>query len=149
MAQQFQADRKSQLISALERSRAELGWGVSSVRQDLNISSHLRDSFLRQKTIWLSGAAITGWILSRLPARKKTVIKNSSGKSFGKNELKEVERTGIWLALLSILGSILKPAVTKFVSAKLTQYVEQHQHESPMPRKRSGINHSTASSPIP
>lgn len=133
MAQQSQADRKSQLIADLERSRTELGRSLSGVRQDLDVGSHLKHAFARQKTAWLAGAVIAGWILSRIPARKKSAPK-SSVKTSPRTELKETERAGIWLALLSLLGTLIKPAVTAFVSRKIAQYVENNQDDSSPPR---------------
>ena len=134
MAQQSQADRKSQLIADLERSRAVLGSSLGGVRQDLDVGSHLKHAFARQKTVWLTGAVITGWIISRIPARKKTASSKSSGKMSVGKEIKEAERTGIWLVLLSFLGTLIKPAVTAFVSRKITQYVEKNQDDSSLPR---------------
>ena len=113
------ADRKAELASELEWSRAELARGLGEIRSDLNLVAHVKQSVINQKTAWFTGAAITGWILSRLPARRKSASKALPAKS-GKSE---TGRAGLWLALIHFLFNIFKPALTKMASQKVTRMV--------------------------
>lgn len=138
MAEQPQRDedRKSRLIAELERSRTGLAHGLHGVRGSLDVGAHLRRSVLRQKTLWFSGAAMTGWLLTRLPRlpfRKKKESKADGGA--GMHLLarwlpkpKESARGGWLLATLGLAGTLLKPALTAFLSRKLADFAGRN-HE--------------------
>ena len=129
MAEQPQRDRKSQLIAELERSRAELARSGRGVRRDLDVGAHLKHSILRQKTAWLTGAAVTGWALARLPGifRKKKARQESEAPAARQIRQKEKERGGLLLAALSLAGTLLKPAITAFVSRKIADLASKNQ----------------------
>jgi hypothetical protein len=119
MAQDSQAARKAQLIAQLSKERSELAHAVKSLRQDLDVSSHLKHSFFQQKAFWLAGAGITGWVLSRLPSRKKPATEMVNGTI---SRGKEGSR-GAWvISLLGMLLPLIKPAVTAFLTQKLTEF---------------------------
>jgi hypothetical protein len=127
MAAQPASDRKSQLIAELERSRAELDRSLRGVRYDLKVGPHLQHAFLRHKGVWLAGAALAGWLISRLPARKKAMPNNSGARHQNSaNRPKEPERAGVVLAVLSVLGAVLKPAVTAFASKQIAELVKKN-----------------------
>ncbi len=135
MAEQSQRDeeRKSQLIAELERSRAGLARDMRGVRQGLDVGSHVKHAILRQKTLWFTGAAVTGWLLSRIPGRlKEPKEKPQTLLSRFMPEPKEAKRSGWLLALLGLAGTLLKPAVTSFLTHKLTEFATRdHQPEPP------------------
>jgi len=123
MAKQTQvrgADRKAELISELEWSRAELARNFLKARSEMNPVTLLKESIVHQKTAWFTGAAITGWVLSRLRGRKKPQPSTSSTASKG-NRLKEVERTGLLLTILNLLFNLFKPAITAFATRKISE----------------------------
>lgn len=115
-------DRKAELINELAWSRAELTRSVRATRSDLNLVAHLKSSFIHQKTAWITGAAITGWILSRLPSRKKSEPKADSLPANQTGWVKDAERTGFLLAALNVLFNICKPVLTAFATRKISEY---------------------------
>lgn len=125
MAEQSQADRKSQLIAELERSRSEFAHGVRGLRQDMDVGAHLKHAFVRQKAAWLTGAAITGWLLAKLPTRRK----KAKPAAIRPPKPSESERGGILLMLLNMLIPLAKPAVTAFATKKVQEFVSRNGRE--------------------
>ena len=122
MAEQTQvrrgADRKAELISELEWSRAELARNFIKARSELNPVTYLKESIVHQKAAWFTGAAITGWVLSRLRGRKKP--KDSSMLPKG-SRFKETERAGILFTILTLIFNVFKPAITALATRKITE----------------------------
>lgn len=116
-------DRKAELIAELEWSRIELAQSVRSVHSDLDMATRFKESVTHRKTLWLGGAALAGWVLSRLPGRKKkqrpaAALPPSPGAS---GWMKEAGQTGFWLALLNTLFNLLKPILIPFATRKINQ----------------------------
>mgnify|MGYP006976762806 CR=1 FL=1 len=122
-------DRKAQLVAELEQSRRKMGREFQEIRGGLNVGSRLRAAFFRQKAVWVTGALLGGWLLTRLPVRRKKasttvkVVEAKEGKSM------------VW-AILGLLVTLLKPAVTSILSDKLAEYVARRQ-AAPSPERSS------------
>ena len=111
-------DRKEELISELGWARAELSRNLHDARNDLDLVSHFKHSVTHRKTAWFAGAAVVGWVLSRLPGRRKADPKAHRQST---ETLKEVERAGLLLTLLNVLFTVFKPALTALASKKITE----------------------------
>jgi len=122
MAKQSQvtrADRKAELISELAWSRAELARNLHDARNDLDLVAHLKHSVVQRKTAWITGAAVAGWILSRLPGRKK---KQPAPKALHvESSRRNAERTGILLAILGALFNLFRPLLTALATRKINE----------------------------
>lgn len=119
MAQNPQISRKIELQAKLERSRAELSRDFQGLRSDLDVQTRVRHAITHNRTAWMTGAAIFGWVLSRLPARKKQVSSQNGNKALLKDQL----RAGIVAALLKFGASLIKPAIAAYASKKISGYV--------------------------
>jgi hypothetical protein len=113
-------DEKQRIVLELARTRNHLAEQSLLVRRNLDISRHMSDSMREHSWGWMSVAAIFGWILSRLPARKKKIYIQStdqqkSGKKWGGGLLKLV-CDGVW--------SIAKPLLTAYLTKKIAQKVK-------------------------
>jgi hypothetical protein len=113
-------DEKQRIVLELARTRNHLVEQSLLVRRNLDISRHMSDSMREHSWGWMSVAAIFGWILSRLPARKKKIYIQStdqqkSGKKWGGGLLKLVW-DGAW--------SIAKPLLTAYLTKKIAQKVK-------------------------
>jgi len=121
MADPADAERKAELIAALQRSRIAFTHNFQAFRRDVDVPAHLKQSFRRHKTLFLTGAAGVGWVLSRLPARKKNVYLDRGG---GHKRVKEVEKMGLVLVTLRFLFSLLRPALAALAAKKISAFVE-------------------------
>jgi len=131
------SERKSELIARLARSRRELDSSLEAVRHDLDVGQRLRHSIKEQKTLWLTGAAVSGWLLARLPGGRRR--KESSGKR--KEHAREVRFTepgaakgGLLLALLSFAATVLKPVITRYATGLVSEWMERRQNLPPSSR---------------
>lgn len=106
--------RKAELIASLERARTGMSSSWVGVRREGNVGKKLRESVRGHTSMWVAGAAVFGWILSRLPARKKKVYIDSQGD----RQIRKRGR-GIGMALLSMLVTLLKPAATAYATKKV------------------------------
>ena len=113
-----QIDRKAQLQAEIERARGEVAKELRGLRGDLNVQSRVRDAFIHHKAVWMTGAAVTGWLLSRLPTRKKKVYLDGHN---GGHQL----RAGLLASLVKLGTSMIKPAVTAYATRKISDYVSR------------------------
>ena len=122
MAQQSEvtrADRKAELISELAWARAEMARDVHEARNDLDLVARFRHSVAHRRTAWITGAAAVGWILSRLPGRKK---RQPAAKALHVGEAAGSSgRAAFWLAILGALFNLFKPVLTKLASHKINE----------------------------
>ena len=132
-------DRKAELIAELEGSRAELAQSVRAVHADLDLSARFKESVVHRKTIWLGGAALAGWVLSRLPGRKKKSSPTAAlpAPSGASGWVKEVGQTGFWLAILNALFNLCKPLVIPFATRKIHQLAARGGWGSPGKERRT------------
>ena len=75
---------KLAIVAELAAARARLSVTGDDLRRSLDVTARAKESFKRHKPAWLSGAAIFGFVLSKLPSRKKTVfVERTTGKVLG------------------------------------------------------------------
>ncbi|MDP9291742.1 MAG: hypothetical protein M3O82_05200 [Verrucomicrobiota bacterium] len=100
------------------RSGMVIGW--EAVRDDLNLPAHFKAAVGRHKTFWLSGAAIIGWVLAKLPARQKKVYVDRHNKK----AVKQMGFAGLLLGVLKLVFSLARPALTAFATKKLADVAQ-------------------------
>ena len=122
---------KQRLVDQLTESRLRLVGDSLIVREKLNVQRQLTDvqrqlteTFYRYSWGWMSLAAIVGWILSRLPARKKKIyIEAGNHRTATKlTKLGTAAKLGIGLDIgLKIWGalwSVARPILTAYLTRK-------------------------------
>ena len=115
-----ESERKAELLAELALSRVQLTRALQEAGEDLNVASRLKHSIAHRKTAWLTGAAFAGWVLSRLPGRRKA--KAAAQKPLESTGwVQKTERTGFWLAALNLLFNLFKPFLTALATRKLGQ----------------------------
>ena len=120
MAQQSKvtrADRKAELITELAWARADLARSAHDARHDLDLVARFKHSVTQRKTVWITGAAAVGWILSRLPGRKKKLPKAPHQE----NSVMNSGRAAFWLAVLGGLFNLFKPVLSTLASHKINE----------------------------
>jgi hypothetical protein len=66
-------DKKQRIIADLSGVRIQVQDQMLLLRRKLNVGRHLLESIRSHPWEWTSLAAGFGWLLSRLPARKKKI----------------------------------------------------------------------------
>ena len=64
---------KDSLAERLEEDRARMAIQVSELKEDYNVPHRWRESVQKSPWPWIIGAVLTGFLLSRLPVRRKEV----------------------------------------------------------------------------
>jgi hypothetical protein len=109
-------DKKQKITAALAGVRIQLQNELLLLRRDLNVGPHILESIRNHPWEWMSNAAIFGWLLSRLPARKKKIYIYSSSreqvKSHGNGPLGKLWQ-GAW--------NISKPLIAAYLAKKLAE----------------------------
>jgi hypothetical protein len=75
--------KKQQITAALAGVRIQLQNELLLLRHNLNVGHHILESIRNHPWEWMSSAAIFGWLLSRVPARKKDLhlqLKSRAGQ---------------------------------------------------------------------
>ncbi|MEI8235034.1 MAG: hypothetical protein WCH57_10165 [Verrucomicrobiota bacterium] len=112
------AERKAELLAELALSRAQLTRALHDAGEDLNVAARLKHSIAHRKTAWFTGAAFAGWLLSRLPRRRKAAAPKPPDVSAW---VQKTGRTGFWLAALNLLLNLCKPFLTALATRKIGQ----------------------------
>ncbi len=119
---------KAALIAEIEAARASVaasGASLSeageSLRKRFDIPGRAKKSFQKNRPAWLSGAALIGLFLSKIPARNKTVfVEKATGTVLGAAG----KLSAIWTAA-KFAGGLAKPfigeAVAKWVANRAAE----------------------------
>ena len=108
---------KERIAAELMRTRTALSDQALLVRQNLDIGRHLSDSLRNHSWGWISLAAIFGWLLSRLPARKKKIYIHTEDPQKGKK--RGIDVLGpLWKGVWSIARPVITAYLTKRIAAK-------------------------------
>lgn len=102
-------------MARIAATRPQMARHYAGIRQAASLSRRLRKSTSGHPSIWMAGAASLGWLLSRIPARKKRIYVDSLGD-------KKVRRgffAALIIGLLKIGADLAKPAVIAFASKKV------------------------------
>ena len=110
-------DERKRIIAELARRRVELSEQSLLVRRDLDVGRRMSDSVRRHSWVWMSGAAIFGWLLSRLPARKKKIYVQAANSEKSKSRHQGFVAQ-IWRGMWSIAKPVIVAYVTKRIAEK-------------------------------
>jgi hypothetical protein len=110
-----------ELRQEVARSRDRLARDLSGLRYELDFPLKLRKSFQRKTVLWITAAVAIGAVLAMMPARTKRVPLKARTKT--KGDPKEgLLGAGLALGVLKLAVTLLKPAVTNFISKKVSGY---------------------------
>ena len=108
-----------QLRQEVAHSRDRLARDLSGLRYELDFPLKFRKSFQRQTVLWITAAVVIGVVFAVMPARtKKRQVKAKT-----RSDPKEgILGAGLALGALKLAVTLLKPAVTNFISKKMSGY---------------------------
>ena len=110
---------KIELAAELERARARLARNFGALRHDLDVGTHLKQSFHENKAAYIGGATVFGLLLSKLPTRRKKIYVERKSKV----GIQKAEKAGLWLVLLQFAFKTLRPLLTSLVTKQVTEFV--------------------------
>ncbi|MBV8814750.1 MAG: hypothetical protein JO271_09680 [Verrucomicrobia bacterium] len=110
-------DAKRRVIEEIAKTRTELSGATSVVKEQLNFPQRFTVVLRKYSWTWMGLAAVAGWILSRLPSRKKKIYIQAGkrvrrGKGFASTVAGQ-----LW----SLAWSLTKPAITAYLTKKMSQ----------------------------
>ena len=115
-------DTKRRIIDEIAEARLGLAGSAAIVKGRLDIPARVSDTLRRYSWSWVSLAAIIGWVLARLPFRRKKIYLEAGSRRRLKGEEKPAGRKrdlgwmiwdGVW--------SLAKPLLTAYLGRKLAQ----------------------------
>ena len=115
MAQVSKKQRKSELRAELAAARSQFGRNWLAIKEDANIPMRFRKSVRERKVFWISAATVIGFVLSRLPARKKEVLVDAKSRK----KIKHRKKSGVLMTLAKLSLGFLKPMITAYATKKL------------------------------
>ena len=119
MAESPRKDRAA-IKSDIALSRDRMGREISGLRYELDIPRKLKNSFRDQPAIWIGALAVVGLLIAVAPARKKKVYVRAKDNS--KENGKGLLEAGALVGVLKFAATLLRPALMKFVTSKITGY---------------------------
>jgi hypothetical protein len=111
--------KKQQIASALTALRIQVQNEVSLLRRKLDMKQHFLEGIKDHPWEWTSCAAIVGWLLSRIPARKKRVYIDS----FSQKPVKRRDK-GPLSKLWKEVWQFSKPMIAAYLAKLLVQHAK-------------------------
>lgn len=105
---------KAELSARLSRSRTQIARQLDNLKDDMDVPSHIKQSFTAHRIPWIGAATLLGWGLSRLRKNSQVITKETIVEEPLKN-----------LALLPGVAKLLfqaaRPALTAFATQKIAE----------------------------
>jgi hypothetical protein len=117
---------KDALTERLEKDREQMAVRVSEVKREYNVAGQLKVSVQKHPTEFIIGAVLIGFLLSRVPARRKEVYVRPDPRARRMREdipparLHEKDSSTV-----NKLWSLAKPIVTTYIGRELYKRVRQ------------------------
>ncbi|HEX3443813.1 MAG TPA: hypothetical protein VHS80_03795 [Chthoniobacterales bacterium] len=109
-------------MSELAEARLGLTSTAAIVKDRLDIPTRLSASFRRNSWSWVSLAAIVGWVLARLPFRRKKIyIEAGSHRRLKREEKPAGRKRDLAWMIWDGVWSLAKPLLTAYLGRKLAQ----------------------------
>jgi hypothetical protein len=122
-------NRKATLIAELEVSRGEIRHAFRSCEYQLDLAARVRHSVRSNPVIWLSGAALSGWLVSQILAlrlgRQSPNVSQARASSTGhaSNARSNVTAPSLVSALFKMGFELAKPALLEWIATRVTSLV--------------------------
>jgi hypothetical protein len=121
------SEDKDSITARLEENRQKMAVQVHELKEDYNVQRRLENSVRDHPWSWVGGAALTGFLLSRIPARKKEVYLQPD--PYGTRPPKEVrapdQNQERGASPMAKVWSVARPIIAAYVSRELYQRVRR------------------------
>lgn len=110
-------NRKAALIAELEISRGEMRKAVRDCEEGLDLVSQVRRSVASNLKYWLPGAALGGWVLSKLVCVSLSPGKSGSNHAPARSSAGRAASSAGWILALAKIGfELLRPQLADLAS---------------------------------
>ncbi len=119
--------KKREIIADLAAARARISAAGDALHHSLDVPARATESFQHHRPAWLSGAAIVGFVLSKLPSRKKTVfVERATGKILGAaGKLGGVGKIGAIFSAAKIAIDVARPLLAELKSGTFAELLKR------------------------
>ena len=119
--------KKQAIVAALAAARTRISAAGEALHHSLDVPARATESFQRRRPVWLSGAAIVGFVLSKLPAREKTVfIEKATGKVLSAaGKFGAAGKIGALFSVAKIAIKIARPLLSELGGGGLGEFVKR------------------------
>ncbi|HEV3210329.1 MAG TPA: hypothetical protein VGY91_08680 [Chthoniobacterales bacterium] len=114
-------DKKQQIAEDLAKARMQVHDFLLLLRRDLDVRLRIVQSIQHYPWEWVTTGFMCGWLLSRLPARKKKIyvysedqeqVKRDRGKTLSK--------------VRALAWSTSKPLIAAYIAKKVAEKIKTH-----------------------
>src|SRR6266481_2820797 len=117
---------KDFLAERLEEDRQKMAVQGSELKEDYNLSRRLRASMHKYPWPWIMGAVLTGFLLSRVPARRKEVYLSPDPlRSRPPREVRPPASDQDQARAINKLWSLAKPIISTYIGRELYKHVKR------------------------
>ena len=113
--------RKTELTAELARARSRIGANLGALRRDLDFPARAKSAVMKHPAAWVGGATLFGVLLAKLPARKKKPVVHHGGVEA---KIVGAGKAGLLLGALKIAFDLARPAITKWASRRVADYMD-------------------------
>ena len=119
--------RKQEIVAALAAARARISATGEALHHSFDVPARATESFQHHRPAWLSGAAIVGFVLSKLPSRKKTVfIERATGKALGAaGKIGAFGKIGALYSAAKIAIDVARPLLSELKGGALGEFLKR------------------------
>ena len=113
--------RKAELTAELARARNRIGANLGALRCDLDFPARVKSAVFKHPRAWAGGAALIGLLVAGLPGRKK---KPAASRKNKEAQIVGAGKAGLLLGALKIAFDLSRPAITKWASRRVADYMD-------------------------
>jgi hypothetical protein len=126
---------KGSLTERLEEDRQKMAVQVSELKKDYNVADRLRASMHKYPWPWIMGAVLTGFLLSRVPARRKEVYLSPDPLLLRPpGEVRPPALNKDQSRAISKLWSLAKPIISTYIGRELYKRVRRPARQRRRPK---------------
>src|ERR1043166_8085998 len=128
MAEKSERNKSTdELRTKVARSRERVGCDLRGLHYELDFPAKLQRSFRERTVSWLAASTAVGALMVLLLTRKKKMYVDLKS---GRKVNKKLVETGFALGSLKIGASLIRPAIVKLVTNRLTGVASQSRARS-------------------